>query len=448
MIDGERQVAPTRAGIRRDHVARYEWAAGRIKSGRVIDLACGIGYGTQLMAERGLSVTGIDIDAGAIAYARKHYAYKGAYYSRADASKLPRLGAFDAAVCFETIEHVADPQPLLQALHKAAPLLIASVPNEDVMPYTGQQFHVRHYTPGQFALLLQRAGWEIIEWWGQRGPESEVEVNCMGRTIGVVARRARSKGRQARQKPAAVAVPKPLPKHVAILGMGPSVDSYTHLVKVSGGRHKVFDEVWTINALGNVFDCDRVFHMDDVRIQEIRAKARPDSNIAAMLGWLKKHPGPVYTSRPHADYPGLVAFPLEAVVNSTKSAYMNNTAAYAVALAVHLGVQKISVFGMDFTYPNAQQAEKGRACVEFWLGMASARGIVLGCAQASSLLDGCVPPEQKHYGYDTLHVGLERDEKGYITVALTERKEPLPTAEEIEHRYDHSRHPSLLVDPD
>jgi hypothetical protein len=51
-------------------------------------------------------------------------------------------------------------------------------------------------------------------------------------------------------------------------------------------------------------------------------------------------------------------------------AYFNSTAAYAVAYAIHMGVKKISVFGMDFTYPNAHDAEKGRACVEFWLGIA------------------------------------------------------------------------------
>jgi hypothetical protein len=43
--------------------------------------------------------------------------------------------------------------------------------------------------------------------------------------------------------------------------------------------------------------------MDDVRIQEIRAAARPESNIATMLGWMRKHPGPIYTSRLHPDYP-------------------------------------------------------------------------------------------------------------------------------------------------
>ena len=74
MRDGERQVAPTKEGIRRDHVARYEFVAKSLPPGsRVIDFACGVGYGTALLAEAGMLAHGLDIDAGAIDYAREHY---------------------------------------------------------------------------------------------------------------------------------------------------------------------------------------------------------------------------------------------------------------------------------------------------------------------------------------------------------------------------------------
>src|SRR5213593_3221894 len=89
------------------------------------------------------------------------------------------------------------------------------------------------------------------------------------------------------------------PQHVAILGLGPSVGQYLEITKRLGGRRKFCDEVWGINGLGDVFRCDRIFHMDDVRIQEIRAEAAPESNIAAMLRWMRQHPGPIYSSRKH-----------------------------------------------------------------------------------------------------------------------------------------------------
>lgn len=214
-------------------------------------------------------------------------------------------------------------------------------------------------------------------------------------------------------------------------------------VKRIGNRRWFADEVWAINSLGDVLACDRVFHMDDVRIQEIRAARRPRSNIAAMLEWLKRHPGPVYTSRPHDDYPNLVAFPLEDVINNLGFAYFNGTAAYAAAFAIHIGVKHISFFGCDFTYPNAHQSESGRGCLEYWIGYARAKGIQISISDKSSLLDSCAPMELL-YGYDTLALTISEADDGRVTVSMKPR-EQLPSAEEIEARYDHSKHPSPLV---
>lgn len=445
MLDsGERQVAPTVDGIRRDHLARYEWAAAKLPvDSWVVDFACGIGYGTRILVDAGHRARGYDIDAEAVAYAREHYAIQSLYpeFALRDAEDPGTLPLFDAAVCFETIEHIKDPRPLLLALREAAPVLLASVPNEDVFPWRNYAFHFRHYTKSEFAALLAECGWLVTEWHGQLGPESEVEPHVNGRTLIAVCERVAILGASeptpAFAKPAA-------PDHVAILGMGPSLDQYTGLCKRAGGRSAYCNETWGINAVADVLNCDRVFHMDDVRIQEIRAAARPESNIAKMLAWLKTHPGPVYTSRAHPDYPGLIAYPLEDVLNALPPfGYFNSTAAYAVAFAIYLGVKKISLFGFDFTYANAHHAEKGRACVEFWLGVAVAKGITVSMGNASSLMDACEPVEKRLYGYDTLDVSLAADVDG-IRVGYTERA-TLPTAEEIEAAYDHSIHPNPLV---
>jgi hypothetical protein len=233
-------------------------------------------------------------------------------------------------------------------------------------------------------------------------------------------------------------------KHVAILGLGPSINQYLEITKRLGGKQKLADETWGINALGSVFNCDRIFHMDDVRIQEIRAKAAPDSNIAAMLTWLKTHPGPIITSRAHPDYPGLVEFPLEAVLNEFGFDYFNSTAAYAMAYAIHIGVEKITVFGNDFTYPKAHDAEKGRACVEFWLGIAAARGIKISLPKTTSLMDAIMSRQERLYGYDTREVIFEPQEGGKVKISFREL-DVLPTAEEIEAAYDHSAHPNVLM---
>jgi SAM-dependent methyltransferase len=446
LSNGERQVSPTIEGIRRDHVARYEFAAKLIgKRKRIIDLACGIGYGSALLADAGHTVIGIDRSAAAIDYGREHYARRRAALSVGDVMDAAgyEADAFDAAVCFETIEHLADPLPMLKALHAVARRLVASVPNETVMPHRGRTaHHFRHYTKAQFAALLEKAGWQVTSWHGQASYDSEVEGDIAGRTL--IAAASRAPKATDREKPKAKPADLPTPDHVVILGLGPSLEAYVDLVKRLGNRRRLADEVWGINAVGDIVQCDRIFHMDDVRVQELRAEAKPQSNIAAMLEWMKIHPGPIYTSRPNPAYPGLVEFPLEDVINSCTTSYFNSTAAYAVAFAIHVGVKKISLFGFDFTYQNSHHAEKGRACVEFWLGVAWARGIDITLPPQTSLMDANEPEQRKFYGFDFVDVTIDHDEGGQAKVSFTD-KEKLPTAAEIEAEYDHDQHPNKLV---
>lgn len=437
MENGERQIATKIEDIRRDHVARYEWAAKNFLPGsKVIDLACGIGYGSHIMASAGHKVLAVDKDIEALQFGHEHWQHENVVFGQADAEGLSnKIGEFDYGVCFETIEHLKDPAPLLKSLRLSCDFLLASVPNEDVLPWSWvkdgktytTKFHYRHYTKAEFEKLLSDCGWAVQEWHGQEFHDSEVERDIEGRTL------------------IAVCVQKRIvPDHVVILGLGPSVDEYTNIVKRAGHRKAFADETWTINMLGNVFDCDLCFHMDDVRIQEIRANARPDSNIANMLAWLKESKVPVMTSRSHEDYPALIDFPIEEVMQELRYDYFNSTAAYAVAYAIYLGVKKITLFGCDYTYPGAHDAEKGRACVEFWLGMAAQRGIKISVPKKSTLMDAIYQQKDRLYGYDTLSLTINLvDDKIKIEFAEVEN---LPTAEEIEARYDHSAHPNKIVE--
>lgn len=439
----ERQVSPTINGIRRDHVARYEWAAKQLKKNKsVLDVACGVGYGSNIMAKAGLVVSAMDIDKEAVEYARKHYKHPRAVFSNQDVSKL-EITESGSAVAFECIEHIKDPRPMLKSLAKVTGVLLASVPNETVFPWNNTKYHFRHYTKKQFEALLNECGWFVEKWYGQEGPESEVLPDMNGRTI--IAQCV--KGEPVNNNvldPTSKSKSKSNPKHVTILGLGPSLDEYTNITKRLGGRHQYCDETWSINSLGAVIQCDKIFHMDDVRVQELRAKANPESNIAAMVKWMKSTDIPIITSRPHPGYKTTEPFPLIEVLNAFDTGYFNSTAAYAVAYAVWLGVEKISLFGVDFTYPDAHDAEKGRACVEYWLGMASERKIKIAIPRGSTLLDAIHTQRERFYGYDTLDLDITQSPDGFIDIKFTER-EDIPTAEEIEESYNHKNHPNELV---
>jgi hypothetical protein len=419
---------------------------------RVLDVACGVGYGTQLLAQVGHPATGIDIDRDAIAYANLHYSHPRARYVLADMNNLQPsdILGHDVAVAFECIEHVKEPERMLTALwQNGIKRLIASVPNEDEFHYSGNiLFHERHYTNAEFADLLEQCGWKVTSWHGQDGPLSEVSNKAQGRTLVAVCEPA-AEFRRPQEEPRVAEVVQLGPQEprlgtVAILGLGPSLESYVDIAKRLGARKKLADEVWGINAVGDVINCDLLFHMDDARVQESRALRAPESNIAAMMGWMKSYRGRVLTSVPHPDYPCMEAYPLQDVVRSCNGyAYFNSTAAYAVAYAIHRRAEKILLFGCDFTYENSHHAEKGRACMEFWLGFAAARGIKIAASKVSSLLDACEPVDKRLYGYDGADVRISGS--GAESVVSITPHDELPSAEEVEEAYDHSRHANPLV---
>jgi SAM-dependent methyltransferase len=464
MKPGERQVAPTLSGVRRDHLARYEWAAATLPpKSRVVDCACGIGYGSYILAMAGHTVLAIDKDPEAIAYGNEYYEHSRITWRCCDAATQSIGGEWDAAICFETIEHIRQPLGMLREFRAIADHLIASVPNETIFPYENYAFHHRHYTRPEFLALLRAAGWSPLSWFGQAGPVSEVEAKLEGRTLIMTATPASEaeidepqlgyeklaevfkSGDQFTFDPSGNAVrvePKShqVPEHVTIVGLGPSSAQFFEIAKCLGGTRAYCDEVWGINAIGGVLACDRIFHMDDIAVQELRAKAKPDGNIAEMVRWLKCHPGPVYTSVVRPGYPGLIAFPLQAVLNAGADTggvpYFNSTTAYAIAYAIHIGVSRISLFGVDYTQPNVHHGERGRACCEYWLGIAASRGIEVSVPDGSTLLDACAPERERLYGYDMVDVHLIEDEGGELQVQFTDREDP-PTAEDVERAYDH-----------
>lgn len=109
------------------HVARYAWAFRACEGLDIIDVGCGVGYGTSLLAWVARSATGVDRDVAAIESAAATYRAPNLRYVVDNAgSVLPRA---DVATCFEVIEHVDDPAGVCRALLSAAPKVLISYPN-------------------------------------------------------------------------------------------------------------------------------------------------------------------------------------------------------------------------------------------------------------------------------------------------------------------------------
>ncbi|MBS0321707.1 MAG: class I SAM-dependent methyltransferase [Proteobacteria bacterium] len=163
---GERFVPGVPGEIELEHVHRYAFAQRLVAGRRVLDCACGEGYGSALLAKTAASVAGVDIDGPTLAHARETYGTLAhVAFHQASAAALPFADAsFDAIVSFETIEHLpADLQPAMLAefARVLAPggLVILSAPNRveysDKRGYANE-FHLHEHDRAELDALLAR----------------------------------------------------------------------------------------------------------------------------------------------------------------------------------------------------------------------------------------------------------------------------------------------------
>lgn len=145
-----------------EHMERYKFALERVKGLSVLDVACGAGYGSHMLASEAKEVCGIDISDEAVQYAREHYSGQNIKFEVMDsrAIKYPDH-SFDAVVSFETIEHVPEPEVFLKEIKrilKPDGLLIISTPNLETT-CDGKEvhvpFHVKEFTLQEMMDLLK-----------------------------------------------------------------------------------------------------------------------------------------------------------------------------------------------------------------------------------------------------------------------------------------------------
>jgi 2-polyprenyl-3-methyl-5-hydroxy-6-metoxy-1,4-benzoquinol methylase len=141
-----------------EHIARYNFAMKYCIHKKVLDAACGTGYGTNLLAEAALSTDGWDISEDSVNFAKSKYPQTFEVHDLS--KKLPNI-RYNTIVSFETIEHLKDPSNFLKWVRDHCDTFVFSVPLNNPSKY-----HLNTYTLDSLESMILRY-WSDIEWLNQ-----------------------------------------------------------------------------------------------------------------------------------------------------------------------------------------------------------------------------------------------------------------------------------------
>jgi ubiquinone/menaquinone biosynthesis C-methylase UbiE len=146
-----------------EHLHRYAIAIDFVKNKKVLDIACGEGYGTNLLAAYAESITGVDIDRRTIEKAIKKYTVKNIIFKEGSVSNIPcEDSSFDIVISFETIEHTDEHDQFLTEVKRVLKpdgLFIISTPDKanysDMQDYKNP-FHKKELYENEFTGLIKK----------------------------------------------------------------------------------------------------------------------------------------------------------------------------------------------------------------------------------------------------------------------------------------------------
>lgn len=173
-----------------DHVSRDTFAANYVQNKRVLDIACGSGYGSKILKRSGaFIVTGIDISQSTIDYAKNKYTDDGLKFILGDILHIDFPdNSFDMVVCFETIEHINDYNKALSEIKRVlngSGLLIISSPNrrltspgKSINEPPNNKYHYIEFSKEEFTSLLSEY-FRIMGLYGQRPINKVFLISCL-----------------------------------------------------------------------------------------------------------------------------------------------------------------------------------------------------------------------------------------------------------------------------
>lgn len=171
---GERYIPGTSGSIMLEHEHRYRFCLDLVVGQRVLDLACGEGFGSAKMAKYAKRVCGVDIDPLTVAHAEATYKRDNLHYLCGSCSKIPLPDAsVDVVISFETIEHHDEHEAMMDEIRRVlrpGGALVISSP--DKLTYSDErnfnnEFHVKELYAEEFTSLL-KSRFTNVAMFGQR----------------------------------------------------------------------------------------------------------------------------------------------------------------------------------------------------------------------------------------------------------------------------------------
>jgi SAM-dependent methyltransferase len=146
----------------RRHLAVYEWIGARVLGQRVIDMACGEGYGSEVLSRSAASVVGVDANPEAHEHARLRYVRQNLRFERDLVESFSE--PCDAVVFLQTIEHVQNPGEIVEHFKSMlAPggAVYVTTPNVLTLAPAGAErsdnpWHVHEYRAQEFRILCEQ----------------------------------------------------------------------------------------------------------------------------------------------------------------------------------------------------------------------------------------------------------------------------------------------------
>jgi len=140
------------------HLVVYEWIRQRVGGLRVVDMACGEGYGSDVLSRSASSVVGVDANPDAHEHAKARYTRPGLRFERDMIQTFAQPA--DAIVFLQTIEHVPEPGELLEHFKRISDVAYISTPNVLTLAppgaeRSGNPWHVHEYRAEEFRALLR-----------------------------------------------------------------------------------------------------------------------------------------------------------------------------------------------------------------------------------------------------------------------------------------------------